>query len=157
MKINQRYNGTIIGGVFTISSLLLTLTIIVPIISIIPGAFIESMMSIVIDSEPYSNIGIATIITLIIIILASLSFFLIRSRKFSFDNRDIIGVMSFEYFFIHTLGFYIYWATSLKFSNDGQLFMGVINSFPVSSFGFVGIGILIDVVKQKKSKDTTTE
>lgn len=57
MKINQQYNGTIIGGIFTLSSLLLTLTFIVPIISVIPRAFIESIMYSKVNNEPYSNVG----------------------------------------------------------------------------------------------------
>lgn len=67
MKINPQYNGTIIGGIFTVVSLLLTLTFIVPILSVILGSLIESLMSSIVDNEPYSNVGIATIVTLVII------------------------------------------------------------------------------------------
>jgi len=147
MKIHQQYNGTIIGGIFTVISLLLTLTFIVPILSIIPGAFIESIMSSIVNNEPYSNVGKATILTLVIILILSLILILFKSRKTELKNGHIFGIMVFEYFIIHALGFYIYWATSLNFRSDGQLIFGAVTSFPASSFGFLGIGILIDVVK----------
>ena len=148
MKINKQYNGTIIGGIFTIVSLLLTLTIFVPMISIIPGGFIESLMSSIIDNEPYSKVGKATLTTLIIIFLITIGIILIKSRKAEFSNGHIIAIMVFEYFIIHPLGFYIYWATLLNFRSDGQLIFGALTSFPISSFGFVGVGILIDFIKK---------
>jgi len=153
MKINQQYNGTIIGGIFTLSSLFLTLTFVVPILSVIPGAFIESLMSSIVDNEPYSKVGKATIITLAVILLLSLIIILVKSRKIELKNGHIVGIMLFEYFIIHSLGFYIYWATSLNFRSDGQLIFGAVTSFPVSSFGFIGLGILIDVIKNNELND----
>jgi hypothetical protein len=149
MKINQQYSGTIIGGIFTTISLLLTLTYIIPIISILPGAFIESIISTFIENEPYSNVGKATIVVLIVILITSFLLFLIKSRKKTLSNGDIFSIMIIEYFIIHSLGFYIYWATTLDFRSDGQLIFGAIDSFPNSSFGFLGLGILIDLFKKK--------
>jgi hypothetical protein len=149
MKINQQYNGTIIGGIFTSISLLLTLTYIVPILSVIPGAFIESIISKIIGNEPYSNVGKATIFVLIVILIISVLLFLNKSRKKTLNNGDVFSIMIIEYFIIHPLGFYIYWATTLDFRSDGQLIFGAVNSFPNSSFGFLGLGILIDLVKKK--------
>jgi len=149
MKINQKYNATIIGGIFTTVSLLLTFTFIVPIFSVIPGAFIELLMSSIIDRDPYSNVGKVTIFTLLILLVISLITILIKARKIKFNNGHIIGVMFFEYFIIHNLGFYIYWATALNFKSDGQLIFGAVTSFPYSSFGFLVIGLIIDLVKRK--------
>lgn len=149
MKINKRYNATIIGGIYTLGSLLLTLTFVVPILSVIPGAFVESIISSVVDNEPYSNVGKATITTLIIILFVSLIIILIKARKTELTNGHIIGIMTFEYFIIHALGFYIYWGFGLNFRSDGQLIFGAVSSFPISSFGFVVIGTLIDSIKIK--------
>ena len=153
MKINQQYNGTIIGGIFTLSSLLLTLTLIVPVLSVIPGIFIESVVSLIIDNEPYSNVGKATTLILVIILILSLIIVLFKSRKTEFKNGHILGIMIFEYFIIHTLGLYIYWATYLEFRSDGQLVFGAVTSFPVSSFGFLGLGVLIDLAKTKPNEN----
>jgi DMSO/TMAO reductase YedYZ heme-binding membrane subunit len=157
MKINQQYNGTIIGGIFTLVSLLLTLTFIIPILSVLPGVFIESMMPSLVDNEPYSNIGKATIMTLVIIMIISIAIILIKARKTKISNGQMFGVMAFEYFIIHSLGFYIYWATSLNFRSDGQLIFGAVNSFPASSFGFIGIGIIIDLIKTKQLEKENTK
>ena len=67
MKINQKYNGTIIGSIFTVSSLLLTLTFVVPVLSIMPGMLVELFASKVVDNEPYSNVGRATVCFLVVI------------------------------------------------------------------------------------------
>ncbi|MBK7129342.1 MAG: hypothetical protein IPM74_07480 [Crocinitomicaceae bacterium] len=157
MKINQQYNGTIIGGIFTVGSLLLTLTFIVPILSVLPGAITESILSSTVDNEPYSNVGKATIATLEILLISSIVVILIKARKTEFKNGHIIGIMAIEYFIIHALGFYIYWATSLDFRSDGQLIFGAVSSFPASSFGFVTPGILIDSVKIKPIQKEKTE
>jgi len=149
MSISQKYNGTIIGGIFTAISFILTFTYIVPLLSIIPGAFVESFMSSIVDNEPYSHVGKATILCLLIILILSLLIILIWARKTELKNGHIVGIMISEYFVIHSLGFYIYWASSLNFRSDGQLIFGAVNSFPISSFGFVGIGVLIDSIKKR--------
>lgn len=149
MRINQQYNGTIIGGIFTVTSLLLTLTFIIPVLSVIPGAFLESIIAKIVDNEPYSNVGKATIAVLIAILTISTIIILIKSRKKKLSNGQLFRVMVFEYFIIHSLGFYIYWATSLDFRNDGQLIFEAVTSFPASSFGFIGLGLLLDIVKKE--------
>jgi|SRR5690554_4822585 len=149
MKINQQYNGTIIGGIFTVISLLLTLTFIIPMLSVIPGALVESIMAMIVDNEPYSNVGKATIAVLIVILIISISLILIKSRKTELSNGQIFGVMVFEYFIIHALGFYIYWGTSLDFRSDGQLIFAAVTTFPASSFGFLGLGLLMDIIKKR--------
>jgi len=151
MKINQEFNGFSIGGLFTIGSLLSILTFIIPIFTVFPGAIIESFFSQIIDNEPYSNVGIATIVTLLVLLIFSLTAFLIKSRKSIRTNNQVFVFMVLQYFIVHTLGFYIYWAKVLNFRSDGQLALGALSSFPFSSFAFFFIGILIDSVKKKPS------
>ena len=90
MKINPKYNGTIIGGIFTLGSLILTLTFVVPIISIIPAAFIESLVSKVVNNEPYSNVGKGTLLFITGLFIIYLSIVLIRSRKTNYSNSQIV-------------------------------------------------------------------
>lgn len=148
MKVNQELNGTIIGAIFSASSLLLTWTFIVPLVSILPGLVVESIMSSIIDNEPYSNVGKATLIALISIFVVSIVLILIKARKRPISNRQMFVIMAGEFFLVHSVGFYIYWAT-LNFRGDGQLIFGVLASFPASSFVFVALGFLIDWVKVK--------
>jgi len=148
MKISPKYNGTIIGAIFTVASLLLTITFVIPIISIIPAAYIESLVASVVDNEPYSNVGKATLNTFLGLLIIFITVVLIKSRKTRLSNVQIILTMIIAYFIVHSLGFYIYWGVSLNYRSDGQLIFAAVNSFPFSSFGFVFIGFLIDIVKK---------
>jgi len=149
MKINQKYNGTIIGGIFTVGSLLLTLTFIVPVLSIMPGMLVELIASKVVDKDPYSNVGRATLGFLMVIFIASIIVIFIKVRKTNVKNNHVVGIMIFECFIIPSLGFYIHWATSIGFRIDGQFILEAIVTFPVSSITYIGLGILIDLLKLK--------
>lgn len=109
-------------------------------------------MSFIVDKEPYSNIGKATIIALTGILILSLLIIFLKSRRTHLGNVQIIVIMLVEYFILHILGFYVYWAVSLDFRSDGQLILGAISSFPFSSFGFVIVGAFVDLVKKKPVK-----
>ena len=133
---------------------MLTFTYIVPIATVIPGVYIESIMSSFVDKEPYSNVGKATIYVLIAIFLVSIIFILLKARKSYLSNIQIIAIMIIEYFILHILGFYIYWGIALDFRSDGQLIFAAVSSFPYSSFGFVILGFLVDSIKKKLPKVT---
>lgn len=152
-QINKDNNGTKIGLIFTFISFLLTFTFVVPMLSMIPGAAIESVLSAYIENEPYSNVGKASIITFLIFLVASLSFILykvrVQSKVEHISNTFVVGVLLIEYFVVHPLAFYIYWAVELDFRSDGQLIFASTASFPFSSLSFVFIGLLIDKVKCK--------
>src|SRR5690554_228393 len=148
MKISPKYNGTIIGAIFTVASIFLTFTFVIPIISIIPAAYIESLVASVVDNEPYSNVGKATLNTFLGLLIIFITVVLIKSRKTRFSNIHVILTMIIAYFIVHSLGFYIYWGVSLNYRSDGQLIFAAVDSFPFSSFGFVFIGFLIDIVKK---------
>ncbi len=69
---------------------------------------------------------------------------------FNLSNSAVVGIMVVEYFIVHTLGFYLYWANTLDFRSDGQLIFAAVDSFPKSSLSFVFIGLFIDIFKSKK-------
>lgn len=150
MSLFKKYNGTKIGFFFTVGSLILTVTYVFPILSVIPGAYLEEVVASVIDNDPYSNVGKATLSTLFVILLVFLSLIILRSRKTKLKNFQIIVLMLIGYFIVHSLGVYIYWATSLNFRSDGQLLFAVFSSYPVSSFGLILIGLFIDFVNVKR-------
>jgi len=153
MKIDPQYHATILGGLFTVGSFLLTFTFMIPVFSIMPGTLIESMMASILGTEPYSSVGIATIIVLLILLVIWVLFCMAQSKKRVLQNGQIIGFMAILYFIIHPLGFYLYWAIALDFRNDGQLVFAAVDSFPVSSMGFLIFGVLIDGVKLKSPKE----
>lgn len=154
MKNNTKNQATALGLRFTIVSALLTLTFIVPILTVLPSAFLEGFIASIIDSEPYSNVGKTTLFVLSLLFLSSLVLiiFIVRkiTRKSQLSYGTLILIMLVEFPIVHSLGLYIYWGLRLGFKCDGQLMFAVFASFPVSSLSFVLIGWLIDFVKINK-------
>lgn len=152
-KIN--FDGLVIGTVFTFGCLLLTFTFFIPIISVFPGVIVEAMASALVDNDPYSNVGKLTIILLTLILIITLSIALFRVRRTTLrggiiSKTKIAIVMTVMYFIVHALGFYIYWGLALDYRGDGQLIFAAVDSFPISSCGFIPIGLAIDVAKEFK-------
>ena len=155
MKISKSNSGLIIGALFTVGSLLLTATFVVPIISVLPGMLFETIAENCINNEPYSNVGKLTILLLTITFLLTLVLCLISIKSKTRKGEEIskgriIAILSLMYFLVHSLGFYIYWGAFLDFRSDGQLIFSAIISYPISSFMFVFLGLLIDLVKNIK-------
>ena len=154
MKIAKSKSGVTIGALFTVVSFILTWTFIVPIISVLPGMLFESIAERLVDNEPYSNVGKTTILLLAILFLLTLFLSLVWIRNEIVKHGSILTsqinlIMCLLFFIAHSLGFYIYWGVALDFRSDGQLIFGAVISYPISSFSFVFIGILIDLVKNR--------
>ena len=154
MKISKAKSGLIIGAIFTIASLLLTATFVVPIISVLPGMLFETIAQNCINNDPYSNVGKLTILLLtitfiLILILCLLSIRSKTKKGEDVSNKRIIAIFLLTYFIVHSLGFYIFWGVSSGFRSDGQLIFGAVISHPISSFAFVFIGLLIDFAKNR--------
>ncbi len=158
------YLGTKIGACFTAGSLLLTLTLVVPVFSILPGSLLEAVAQGLVNNDPYSNVGKLTILFLIIMFATTLIIVLVRVRKTGIrigrvwggkkiiymSKIKIVLIMLLFYFIVHPLVFYLYWGgIQLDFRSDGQLIMEAIRTFPISSLSFIFIGIMIDIVKNR--------
>ena len=154
------YTATKIGACFTGVCLLLTLTIVIPVFSMILGSLLEAVAKGLVDNQPYSNVGKLTILLLLIIFIVTFIIVLVRIRKtavriskvyqkkqFSISKKKIILILFLFYFIVHPLVFYIYWGVQFDFRPDGQLVMEAIKTFPISSILFIPIGIMMDVVK----------
>ena len=118
MKISKEKSGLIIGLIFTGISLLLTVTFIVPIISVFPGMIFEIIAENLINNNPYSNVGKMTILLLSVTFIWALTFCLLALKNKTkkgeeISNRRIVGILSLFYFIVHSLGFYIYWGVCL--------------------------------------------
>jgi hypothetical protein len=149
---DSAYKGLIVGAAFSLGSYLSIFSFIIPIFSIMPGAFIEGIAKNLVDNHPYDNVGNATISILWLLLGTSLALFLfiiyLRSSKSqNISWKMLILMMCAEYFIIHALGFYIYWKQFLNFRGDGQLIFAAVDSFRYSSIGFLIAGALMDMVK----------
>jgi hypothetical protein len=151
MKIN-RFRATLIGLAFTIISILLSFTFVIPIISVIPGVVFELISIVMVDNNPYSNVGKLTVSILWFVFILTISmvlFFVYKKSKFGIviSNHFIFQTMMTMYFVVHSLGFYLYWANKLNYRSDGQLIFAAVDSFPISSLAFLPIGLAIDFTK----------
>jgi len=154
MKIPQRRQGLIPGSMLTVCFLALTFTFIVPIIFVLPGALVESIASQVVNNNPYSNVGLRTIEILSVLLAGAFILALVhisnrRVKGLPVSQGRIIVLLLLLSFFIHPLGFYIYWGVALHFRSDGQLIFAAIYSFPFSSFAFPVVGLLMDVAGRR--------
>lgn len=146
------------GIIFSTVSFLLTLTFVVPIISVFPGVLAEVVIKALVDNDPYSNVGKGTIVLLALVLTITFGIVLFRIRQIAIreggiSKTKIALYMASLYVIVHALGFYIYWGVALGFRGDGQLIFAAIDSFPYSSWAFIPIGLVIDWVKNSKTKD----
>ena len=153
--MKTKYTGTLVGLLFTVGSLISILTIFIPIISVIPGALFETIAESILGHNPYSNVGRATLLTyLCLFIISTLFFYLKYLKNEKLTGRPLkwlyIKFFIIEFFIIHGLGFYIYWALKLNYASDGQLIFAVYSSFPYSSIMFLVLGSLGDLLYKTK-------
>jgi len=156
--MKTKYTGTLIGLLFSIGSLISILTLFVPILCVLPGAMFESLAVSVLGNEPYSNVVRATLLLYFCLFIGSTSFFYLKYLKKGKPGRSLKSLYSkfftLEFFIIHGLGFYTYWAFKLNYISDGQLIFIVYSSFPYSSALFLVLGFLGDLIVSKDRNDT---
>jgi len=144
--------GLKIGAIFTGCSLLLTVTFVIPIISVLPGVIFELIAKTLVPNDPYSNVGLMTILLMCFAFILMIIIAIRGVKKYALKNQHLIKeyilkLMVIFFLFVHPLGFYIYWGAHLNFASDGQLLFAAIYSFPISSFAFVLYGLFIDWVR----------
>lgn len=115
---------------------------------------IEGIMVKLIGKEPYSNVGISVILVLIIASIGvSIFYFSSEAKRVkestSFRIDLFLGYMFIQFLIIHPLVFYINWGIKLNFRGDGQLIFGIMDTFPISSLSFVGLGLITEIIRVK--------
>jgi uncharacterized BrkB/YihY/UPF0761 family membrane protein len=160
VREEDNFDGLIIGTLFTVASLLLTLTFFIPIISVFPGVIVEALAKEFVHKDPYNNVGKATItlLTILFVIFLLITLFKIRQtvlRDGKISKAKIAVPMTVIFFIVHSLGFYIYWGLVLNYRSDGQLIFAAVDSFPKSSWTIIPIGMIIDVTKNFKRQRIT--
>ena len=146
-RITERNRATMIGVRFTGICLLLTLTVLVPVHSVVPGTGIQYLIEQIFpDASRSWIITTTTVVLLVILLLSTLLVYYLRKNK-ELLGEQAVGIMLLQYLIVQPLGFYLLWATYLDFSKDGQLMFPAVISYPVSSFWFIAIGYLLDRIK----------
>ncbi|PIF47179.1 hypothetical protein CLU96_4228 [Chryseobacterium sp. 52] len=150
---SKKHLSTKVGALCSAISLVMTLTGFIPVLTIVPVAFLaELLVSMFGDQREGMK---AFILLAVIFLTAVLVMFTavknLTQKGLTITKKEILMIMFIFYWIVHPLGFYIYWAAFTNFSNDGQIILGAIFSFPFSSLSFVAIGFLMDIIIKKYS------
>lgn len=147
----QKHLPVKIGATCTLISLLLACTGFAAIVSVIPVAFaVELLISLFGDHQ--EGPGGLILLSFVFISALIMTFYYVKNLArniFTITKKELFLIMFLFYWIVHSLVFYIYWGLFTDFSNDGQIILGSIFSFPVSSLAFIIIGFWIDSIIKK--------
>lgn len=152
--MKNKYTGTIIGLIFTLSSLAATWTYIIPFITTLPLSLIlENTFTNGTNNGSYNDIGPSILKTLWFIFIVSLALYYIFTiikvkRGRPVTKLSFILFLTGQLFIVHPLLFFIDTSQNWDRASDGQFIFGITQTFPTSSLAFVVFGILLDLVRQ---------
>lgn len=152
--MKNKYTGTVIGLIFSLSSLVATWTFIIPFITVLPlSLFLENIFKNGSNNGSYSDIGPSILKTMWFIFIISVALYYIVTiikvkRGRPVTKLSFILFLTGQLFIVHPLLFYIDTSQDWDRASDGQFILGITQTFPTSSFAFVVFGILLDLVRQ---------
>jgi hypothetical protein len=152
--MKNKYSGTIIGLIFSLSSWVATWTFIIPFITVLPlSLFLEGTFKNGAHDRSYYEIGPSILKTMWFIFIISVALYyivtilkVIRGRPVT--KLSFILFLTGQLFIVHPLLFYIDTSQDWDRASDGQFIFGITQTFPTSSFAFVIFGILLDLLRQ---------
>ena len=156
MKVNieGKYTASIIGLLFTAILFISTFTLVIPLLTLLLPGLLEIIVSTIIGDSEHKTILFSVLSCLVIIfIITTYSSFKVILRKKELLKKELIYYFTFQVFIIPSIFFY---AETFRDGNwdrasDGQFFLGIIEVFPLSSFSFIIIGVIIDIIRNRKS------
>ena len=156
MKVNieGKYTASIFGLLFTAILFISTFTLVIPLLTLLLPGFLEIIVSSIIGDSEHKTILFSVLSCLVIIfIITTYSSFKVIFRKKELLKKELIYYFTFQVFIIPSIFFY---AETFRDGNwdrasDGQFFLGIIEVFPLSSFSFIIIGVIIDIIRNRKS------
>jgi hypothetical protein len=153
LKIEGKYTASIIGSLFTVTILISTFTLVIPILTLILPGLLEFIFSLIFGNSQFKIIGISVLFSLVIIfILTTYSLFKVILRKKDLIKKELFTYFTLQVFIIPPIFFYINTSRNWESANDGQFFFGIYEVFPLSCFSFVVIGVIIDIIRNRKNK-----
>ena len=150
--MTNKYKGTIIGLIFSVSSWLATWTFVIPFITVLPaGLLLENMFKSIHAVDDYDVIGPSILKALWVIFLTTTILFFTYAFRSAKSGRpasklSFIVFLLLQLFIVHPLVFYIDTSQNWDRASDGQFILRITETFPLSSIAFVIFGILLDLV-----------
>ena len=161
--MTRAYSATFIGLIFTMTSFLCTWTFVIPMLTILPfGYTFEKLFSAIFVDASDSIIGTYSMYSLLMLFLfLTATFYLIFYRQARKQGRvnikTFIIFLTLQIFVAHPLLFYVYTSRDWSRAADGQFVLGIIDTYPYSSFIFLLFGIILDTIRHfNKTSISTT-
>ncbi|MEM7658128.1 MAG: hypothetical protein AAF399_18520 [Bacteroidota bacterium] len=151
-----KYAATIFGTVITIFCFA-TIWVFIPAFPIFAiGLPLESMFGKVFEGSPYGVIAASVMLTLLGVFLPFTIWFFkrIRKKQQRLDYLELLLFFSLQFLLVHPLVFYIWATMNAHQAGDGQFMLGMIETIPISSSAFIGFGLWIDAIKNRRTSPT---
>lgn len=145
----NNYRATKIGAVFTVVSIALTFTYLVPVITVgLAGIFFERLAAAAVTANEIGKVTTLMLAIVLVLVLAPMFYaaWRVARKGCVLSKGEIISYMLLLYFIVHPLGFYMYWGMALHYRMDGQLIFASLISFPFSSLFFLAFCFVLDVI-----------
>ena len=139
------------GLLLSLFSYFIAYTMIVPFcVVIFICAPLEIFASIFVSSKPYTNVIYLVEIILIISIISSLLFVskIRKNKKWQKESVNYNLFLLVQFILIQALGFYICWGIKTNYKPDGQVILGILDSFQSTSIVFIPFMLLQELVNQ---------
>ncbi len=153
IKIEGKYTASIIGSFFTVVIFISIFTRIIPILTLILPGLLEFVFTLFFGNSDYKYIGISVLFSLVLI-FSLITYFTLNVilRKKRLIKKELFIYFTFQVFIIPPIFSYVNILSNLENANDGQFFFGIFEVFPLSCLSYVTLGILIDIIRNRKNK-----
>ena len=146
-QLLDRYPYGSLGLFFTTGSLFLTWTIVAPIFAVLPGMLPEVFLSLFFTTGRGTGIVMMTLLSILAIFLIWDAVKGERNATVTIRSRVLTFILL--YFTLQPLGFYLYMGERMYTDSDGQFIFGTAESSFYTSFAFLPIGIILELIRKR--------
>src|SRR5574343_64458 len=144
---------TFIGICLAVMCVLGFVIIIFPILAMLFPALLDFLFSLILGETNYEAIGIATMITLLILFIWWTFRLVTRTLKKQItSNYSLLAYYVIQLFLVAPLMFYCLIANNWGVMKDGQFVFGIIIVFPFAGIVPISTGIVVDILRALKSR-----
>jgi hypothetical protein len=144
---------TFIGICLAILCVWSLVIIIFPILAMLFPALLDFLFSFILGETNYAAIGIATLLTLLILFIWWTYLLVTKTLKKQItSNYSLLGYYVIQLFLVAPLMYYFLIANNWEVMKDGQFIFGIILVFPFAGLVSLSTGIVLDVLRALKTR-----
>ncbi|WP_300355877.1 hypothetical protein [Fluviicola sp.] len=156
-----RYTATLIGLITTVICGLVSFTVLLPFLTLLPTAVpLEFISGLIFGESNYPNkfkLILSLELTLLLVLCAWYFKKLIKQRqeKKKLETKSLIIFFIILQFVVHPIGFYIWLLNTPEMDpSDSMIGFYISETFPYSGCFFIFLGIVIDLIRNREIKET---